>query len=73
MLDVGCGAKSRFCIYRKRFDVTAIDISENAIKASRELRGLKNCKSFGCFGFKDFREIRHYSSFDERNWNFLVK
>ena len=30
-------------LQEKGFDVTAIDISENAIKAC-ELRGLKNCK-----------------------------
>jgi SAM-dependent methyltransferase len=43
-LDVGCGAGSHaLYLQEKDFDVTAIDISENAIKAC-ELRGLKNCK-----------------------------
>ena len=45
-LDVGCGAGSHaLYLQEKGFDVTAIDISENAIKAC-ELRGLKNCKVF---------------------------
>ena len=44
ILDVGCGAGSHaFYLQEKGFDVTAIDISENAIKAC-ELRDLKNCK-----------------------------
>ena len=44
VLDVGCGAGSHaLYLQEKGFDVTAIDISENAIKAC-ELRGLKNCK-----------------------------
>ena len=44
ILDVGCGAGSHaLYLQEKGFDVTAIDISENAIKAC-ELRGLKNCK-----------------------------
>ena len=43
VLDVGCGAGSHaLYLQEKGFDVTAIDISENAIKAC-ELRGLKNC------------------------------
>lgn len=43
-LDVGCGAGSHaLYLQKKGFDVTAIDISKNAIKAC-ELRGLKNCK-----------------------------
>ncbi len=42
VLDVGCGAGSHaLYLQQKGFDVTAIDISENAIKAC-ELRGLKN-------------------------------
>ncbi|MFC4738871.1 class I SAM-dependent methyltransferase [Flavobacterium ponti] len=42
VLDVGCGAGSHaLYLQEKGFDVTAIDISENAIKAC-ELRGLKN-------------------------------
>ncbi len=42
VLDVGCGAGSHaLYLQEKGFEVTAIDISENAIKAC-ELRGLKN-------------------------------
>jgi SAM-dependent methyltransferase len=44
VLDVGCGAGSHaLYLEDKDFDVTAIDISENAVKAC-ELRGLKNVK-----------------------------
>lgn len=44
VLDVGCGAGSHaLYLQEKGFDVMAIDISENAIKAC-ELRGLKNAK-----------------------------
>ena len=44
VLDVGCGAGSHaLYLQEKGFDVTAIDISANAIKAC-ELRGLKNAK-----------------------------
>jgi SAM-dependent methyltransferase len=44
VLDVGCGAGSHaLYLQKKGFDVTAIDISANAIKAC-ELRGLKNAK-----------------------------
>ena len=44
VLDVGCGAGSHgLYLQEKGFDVTAIDISANAIKAC-ELRGLKNTK-----------------------------
>lgn len=44
VLDVGCGAGSHaLYLQEKGFDVTAIDISENAIKACK-LRGLKNVK-----------------------------
>ena len=43
-LDVGCGAGSHsLYLQEKGFDVTAIDISENAITACH-LRGLKNTK-----------------------------
>jgi len=43
VLDVGCGAGSHaLYLQEKGFDVTAIDISEHAIKACK-LRGLKNC------------------------------
>ena len=44
VLDVGCGAGSHsLYLQEKDFDVTAIDISDNAIKAC-QLRGLKNAK-----------------------------
>lgn len=44
ILDVGCGAGSHsLYLQEKGFDVTAIDISENAIKAC-QLRGLKNAR-----------------------------
>ena len=44
ILDVGCGAGSHaLYLQEKGFDVTAIDISVNAIKAC-ELRGLKNAR-----------------------------
>lgn len=42
ILDIGCGAGSHaLYLQEKGFDVTAIDISEQAIEASK-LRGLKN-------------------------------
>ena len=44
ILDVGCGAGSHsLYLQEKGFKVTAIDISENAIKACK-LRGLQNAK-----------------------------
>lgn len=44
ILDVGCGAGSHaLYLQEKGFEVTAIDISENAIKAC-QLRGLKNAR-----------------------------
>jgi SAM-dependent methyltransferase len=44
ILDVGCGAGSHaLYLQKKGFDVTAIDISANAIKAC-ELRGVQNIK-----------------------------
>ena len=44
VLDVGCGAGSHaLYLQEKGFEVTAIDISANAIKAC-ELRGLKNTR-----------------------------
>ena len=44
VLDGGCGAGSQaLYLQEKGFEVTAIDLSENAIKACK-LRGLKNCK-----------------------------
>ena len=45
VLDVGCGAGSHSLhLQEKGFEVTSIDISENAIKAC-QLRGLKNAKT----------------------------
>lgn len=44
ILDVGCGAGSHsLYLQQKGFEVTSIDISENAIQACR-LRGLKNAR-----------------------------
>lgn len=44
VLDVGCGAGSHTLYLQENgFDVTAIDISENAVEACH-LRGLKNAK-----------------------------
>ncbi len=44
VLDIGCGAGGHsLYLQEKGFDVTSIDISENAVKAC-ELRGLKNVK-----------------------------
>ena len=44
ILDVGCGSGTHsLYLQDKGFEVTSIDISENAIKACR-LRGLKNAK-----------------------------
>jgi 2-polyprenyl-3-methyl-5-hydroxy-6-metoxy-1,4-benzoquinol methylase len=44
ILDVGCGAGCHsLCLQENGFDLTAIDISENAVKACT-LRGLKNAK-----------------------------
>lgn len=44
ILDVGCGAGSHsLYLQEKRFDVTSIDISVNAIKAC-QLRGLNNAR-----------------------------
>jgi len=44
ILDIGCGAGSHSLhLQENSFNVTAIDISENAIKAC-QLRGLKNAK-----------------------------
>lgn len=45
ILDVGCGAGSHsLYLQEKGFDVTSIDISENAIQAC-QLRGLKNART----------------------------
>ena len=44
ILDVGCGAGSHsLYLQQKKFNVTAIDISQNAIKACK-LRGVNNAK-----------------------------
>jgi 2-polyprenyl-3-methyl-5-hydroxy-6-metoxy-1,4-benzoquinol methylase len=44
ILDIGCGAGSHsLYLQQKGFDVTAIDISKNAIEACK-IRGLKNAK-----------------------------
>lgn len=45
ILDIGCGAGSHSLYLQdeKKFEVTSIDISENAIKAC-QLRGLENAK-----------------------------
>ena len=44
VLDIGCGAGSHsLYLQKKGFDVTSIDISENAIKAC-QLRGLQNAR-----------------------------
>jgi SAM-dependent methyltransferase len=44
VLDIGCGSGTHsLYLQEKGFDVTSIDISENAIKAC-QLRGLKNAK-----------------------------
>ena len=44
ILDVGCGAGSHsLYLQQKKFNVTAIDISQNAIKACK-LRGINNAK-----------------------------
>ena len=44
ILDVGCGAGSHsLYLQENNFDVTSIDISENAIEAC-QLRGLKNAR-----------------------------
>ncbi|MDI9256620.1 class I SAM-dependent methyltransferase [Flavobacterium sedimenticola] len=45
ILDVGCGAGSHsLYLQQKGFEVTAIDISQNAIKAC-QLRGVKNARA----------------------------
>jgi SAM-dependent methyltransferase len=45
ILDVGCGAGSHsLYLQEKGFDVTSIDISENAVQAC-QLRGLKNART----------------------------
>lgn len=45
ILDVGCGAGSHSLILQEKgFEVTAIDISQNAVKAC-QLRGIKNART----------------------------
>jgi 2-polyprenyl-3-methyl-5-hydroxy-6-metoxy-1,4-benzoquinol methylase len=63
ILDVGCGAGSHSLhLQQKRFDVTAIDISENAIKAC-QLRGLKNTKVLNILEL-DSEKSQHDKKFD---------
>jgi SAM-dependent methyltransferase len=53
ILDVGCGAGSHsLYLQAKGFDVTAIDISENAIKAC-QLRGIKNARTHHLMALQD--------------------
>ena len=53
VLDVGCGAGSHsLYLQEKGFEVTSIDISENAIKAC-QLRGLKNAKAQNILDLKN--------------------
>ncbi|WP_264520542.1 class I SAM-dependent methyltransferase [Flavobacterium sp. N1994] len=53
VLDVGCGAGSHaLYLQEKGFDVTAIDISENAIKAC-QLRGINNARVQNLLEVKD--------------------
>jgi cyclopropane fatty-acyl-phospholipid synthase-like methyltransferase len=53
VLDVGCGAGSHsLYLQEKGFEVTSIDISENAIKAC-QLRGLKNAKTQNILDLKN--------------------
>ena len=48
VLDVGCGAGSHsLYLQKKGVDVTAIDISRNAIEACK-LRGINNAKVIEC-------------------------
>lgn len=57
ILDVGCGAGSHsLYLQEKGYDVTSIDISENAIN-SCELRGLKNARVQNLLGI-------HIETFD---------
>jgi SAM-dependent methyltransferase len=59
VLDVGCGAGSHtLYLQEKGFVVTAIDISENAIKACK-LRGLKNAR------VQNILEVSTYTSESE--------
>jgi cyclopropane fatty-acyl-phospholipid synthase-like methyltransferase len=59
VLDVGCGAGSHSLYLQNvlNLDVTAIDISENAIKAC-ELRGLKKAKVQNILDLETDSEIR---------------
>ena len=53
VLDVGCGAGSHsLYLQEKGFEVTSIDISENAIKAC-QLRSLKNAKTQNILDLKN--------------------
>ena len=64
VLDVGCGAGSHsLYLQEKGLDVTAIDISENAITAC-QLRGLKTAKVQNVLDLNSKDSDRHQNKFD---------